>query len=234
MIGFHGASPPGPAAESNADSGISEDYVALTDEKFSSPTIPGPPTAVSAEAEDGFAYVTWIPNCQDGGSPVENYSVSSSSGATATVSARAFEEKGYVVVEGLANGQAVSFTVSATNALGASPPSLRTADVKPQHKRKLKAPAPPASVSVTPGNAGPMILIAPPATNGGSPVVSYSVAAGQAAPVVIEGLDVIHSNGSNPLSRPLPGPPPPPGSAVSVAASNAAGAGKPAVVTVGP
>jgi hypothetical protein len=160
--------------------------------------------------------------------------VSSSSGAKVAVPARAFEEKGYAVVGGLANGQAVSFTVSAANAMGASPPSLPTADVKPQHKRKLKPPAPPASVSVAAGKAGTVIQISPPPSNGGSPVVSYTVAAGQAAPVVIEGLDVIHSDGSTPLSRLLPGPPPPAGTEVSVAASNAAGQGKPAVARVGP
>jgi hypothetical protein len=159
--------------------------------------------------------------------------VSSSAGAKATVSARDFEEKGYVMVEGLENGQAVSFTVSAVSAQGASPPSLPTADVKPLHKRKLKPPAPPASVSVAAAKSGAVIRIAPPPSNGGSPVVSYSVEAGQ-APVLVEGLDVIHSDGSSPLSRTLPGPPPPPGSTVAVAASNAAGAGKPAVVAPTP
>jgi hypothetical protein len=230
-IAFHGAAAPGPAED--PASGISRDYRALTDEKFSSPTLPGPPVAVSAEAEDGFAYVTWIPNCQDGGSPVESYSVSSSSGARVAVAARDFDAKGYVVVGGLANGRGVSFTVSAVNAVGASPPSLAPADVKPQHKRKLRPPAPPASVSVTAGGGGTRIEIAP-GSDGGSPIVSYSVAAGQAAPVVIEGLDVIHSSGSSPLSRPLPGLHIPPGTAVMVAASSAAGPGKPAVVTIAP
>jgi hypothetical protein len=234
MIAFHGAAPAAKAADSDAGPGISEDYRALTDEVFSSPTLPGPPTAVSAEAEDGFAYVTWIPNCQDGGSPVESYSVSTSSGAKVAVPARDFEAKGYAVVGDLANGQAVSFTVSAANAMGASPPSLPTSDVKPLKKRKLKAPAPPAAVSFTAGKAGTMIQIAPPASNGGSPVISYSVAAGQAEPVVIEGLDVIHSDGLTPLSRPLPGVRPPPGTMVAVAATNATGEGKPAVARFGP
>jgi hypothetical protein len=233
MIAFHGAAP-GAGADPSADSGISQDYQALTNERFSSPTVPGPPAAVSAEAEDGFAYVTWIPNCQDGGSPVGGYSVSSSSGVKVAVSAREFEEKGYVVVGDLANGQGVSFTVSAVNGLGASPPSLPTADVKPQHKRKLKPPEPPGSLSVAAGKAGAMIQIAPPGGNGGSPVISYLVEAGQAAPVVFEGLDVIHADGSNPVSRPLPAFLPAPGASVSVAASNAAGLGKPAVVKLGP
>jgi len=49
MIAFHGAAP-GAGADPSADSGISQDYQALTNERFSSPTVPGPPAAVSAEA----------------------------------------------------------------------------------------------------------------------------------------------------------------------------------------
>jgi fibronectin type III domain protein/glycosyl hydrolase family 141 len=231
MIGLHGGSSPVPGAPAAADAGISPYYRALTEEKLSAPTIPRPPTDVSAEAEDEFAYVTWLPSCQDGGSPVESYTVSSSAGAKVTVSTQDFEKKGYVMVSGLGNGQSVSFTVSAVNGMGASPPSLPTAAVKPNHKRRFKPPAPPAAVSVTTGISGISVQITPPASNGGSPVVSYLVSAGPPGePTVIEGLDVIHSDAAHPLQRTLAEFPAGAGSTISVAAANAAGAGKPVVI----
>jgi hypothetical protein len=233
MIGFHGAKAQGPDAAPSADAGISQDYRALTGESFASPTLPNPPTEVAAEAEDGFAYLTWIPNCQDGGSPVVSYVVTTSGGTKPTVPAQALEEKGYVVVDGLDNGQAVSFTVAAVNAQGTGAPSLPTASVKAVHKRRLKAPAPPAAVSITTGREGSVLVITPPPSDGGSPVVSYSVVAGPgAAPLVIEGLDVVHSDAAHPVRRTLAGLAPAPGATVSVVATNAFGDGKPAAVVL--
>ncbi len=227
MIGFHGTR--GPDAGAAADSGISQDYQALAGEGFAAPTLPDPPTDVAAEAEDGFAYLTWFPNCQDGGSPVESYVVTTSGGTRSTVPAQALEEKGYVVVGGLANGAAVSFTVAAVNAQGAGAPSLPTATVKPQHKRRLKAPSPPAAVSISPGGDGTVVQITPPEGDGGSPVISYSVSGGPgAAPIVIEGLDVIRADAAHPVRRTLAGLRAEPGSAVSVVATNASGDSKPA------
>jgi hypothetical protein len=233
MIGFHGARAGGPEAAPADGAGIPQDFRALTEESFGTPTVPNPPTDVATEAEDGFAYVTWVPNCQDGGSPVESYVVSTSGGTKATATAQEIEERGYVRVSDLDNGQAVSFTVSAVNALGASAPSLPTATVKPQRKRRLKAPAAPAAVSVTTGKAGSTVLITPPDSDGGSPVVSYAVSAGPASPpIVIEGLDVIRPDAANPVRRTLAGLAPPPGSAFSVVAENTLGDSKPAAIVL--
>jgi len=230
MIGLHGSSP-APAAPQE-DAGVSPYYRALLERRFSAPTAPMPPAGVSAEPEDEFAYVTWTPNCQDGGSPVTGYVVATSGGDKVAVTRRDFEEKGYVVVGGLENGRAVSFTVAAVSGLGASPPSLPTASVKPLKKRKLKAPAPPAAVSISAGRP-PTVQITPPLRDGGSPVVAYALAAGPgSAPIRIEGLDVVHADASHPVNRAVWGLPAEAGAQVSVSATNAAGEGKPAVVVV--
>jgi hypothetical protein len=232
LIRMHGAQPASAAGDADG-AGISRDYRALEGEKFNSPTSPRPPTEVSAEAEDGFAYVTWIPSCRDGGAPVASYTVESSTGAKTTVSASEFLRKGYVVVNDLGDRRPVSFSVSASNALGAGPLSPQTANVTPRQKKRLRPPAAPASVSVTVGSAGSEIRIAPPSSDGGGPIISYLVTGGTVAePTVIEGLDVIRSDAAHPVSRAIPGLVPAHGSTVSVVAVNSAGEGKPAVLRV--
>ena len=230
MIGFHGA-PQAPALPRPPDAGIPPAYRAIAQERFSSTTSPRPPVHVAAEAEDESAYVTWIPSCEDGGSPVTSYTVVSVGGEKTTVSAAAFQVKGYVAISGLDNGRSLSFTVSATNGVGTGPPSLPTASITPSHRRRTKTPAIPAGVSLTTGRAGSTIRITPPAFDGGSPVVSYYVDPGSAgAPVVVEGLDVIHADAAHPVRRDLAGFLPIPPATISVSATNALGDGKPAFV----
>ncbi len=230
LLGLSGSQP---AAEASKGAGISREYRALRDEKFNSPTPPRPPTGVAAEAEDEFAYVTWIPSCRDGGAPVTSYTVESSTGMRTAVAASEFLRKGYVVVNGLGNGRPVSFAVSASNSVGMGPFSPRTAGVTPRQKKKLRAPAAPASVSLAADPAGSAIQITPPPNDGGGPVISYLVAAGTVGePIVIEGLDVIRSDAVHPVLRTIPGFVPARGSTVSVVAVNSAGEGKPAVVSV--
>ncbi len=233
MIGYHGRSRDEGAAAPPGESGVTPAYSSILGVKFSAPTTPRPPADVSAEAEDGFAYVTWIPSCLDGGSSVTAYSVAASTGAKASVSPGDFQAKGYMVFGGLENGRPVAFTVSAVSALGSGPPSLATAAVTPAHKRKLRPPQAPASVSLAAGKAGLSVRITPPASDGGSPVTAYTLSAGPSGrQVVIEGLDVIHADAAHPMLRTLDGSPLEGAPEVSVAARNAAGEGKPVVVRV--
>jgi hypothetical protein len=233
MIAFHGAVREVPSAAAPGESGVPQAYHAILDATFSAPTVPCAPAAVSAEAEDGFAYVTWIPSCIDGGSPVTSYTVASSTGAKATISSGDFLAKGYMAFAGLENGHAVAFTVAASSAHGSSPPSLATAEVTPAHKRKLRPPQAPAAVSFTTGGAGASVRITPPAADGGSPVIAYVVSASPEGPqAVIEGLDVIRADATQPVARILEGFSVKGASAVSISARNAAGLGKPLIVNI--
>jgi hypothetical protein len=229
MISMHGVpSVGGDPAEGEA--GIPAAYQSLLGARLAAPTIPNPPDDVSAEAEDEFAYVTWMPSGFDGGSPVASYVIACSNGAKSMIAANDFQEKGYVVFGDLQNGHAYSFTVTAVNAQGSGPASLPTATVRPLRKRKLKTPPAPAMVSVTPAGAALRVRIVP-GSDGGGPIVAYSVTSvPDGARNLLEGLDIIHADAAHPILRRLDGFPPEHSTAVSIAGSNAAGDGDAALV----
>ncbi len=232
MVGYHGSLPPEVATHPDGD-GLPPAYAAMADRRFSSLTIPRPPTRVAAEAEDGFAYVTWIPSCQDGGAPVLYFTVSASTGAVKVVPAEEFLAKGYVSFEDLENGHGITFAVSAANRIGSSRPSPPTTNVSPTHKRKLKAPAAPALVSLKVEKEGTAVEITPSASDGGSPVIAFalspSVPSGR---ILLEGLDVVHSDVAHAMVRFLRGWSPMPGSTVAVTSISAGGESQPLVVAV--
>ncbi|CAN7227004.1 DUF1906 domain-containing protein [Terrabacter sp. LjRoot27] len=90
-------------------------------------TAPSAPTSVSAVPDNGRATVRWkaaTPN----GSPVTGYTVTSSpAGASATVSGSATS----ATLTGLRNETAYTFTVTATNVVGAGPASTPSTAVRP-------------------------------------------------------------------------------------------------------
>lgn len=232
MVPYHGARPPGPPEEAKG-AGIAPAYRSLVEARFGALTIPRPPTRVAAEAEDRFAYVTWLPSCQDGGVPVLDYTVAASTGSVIVVPAEEFLAKGYIMFGDLENGHGVTFAVSAGNRIGSSRPSPPTANVTPSHKRRMKPPPAPAIVSVTSRASGATLQITPAGSDGGSPVVAFTVTVGaQGQRVVLEGLDVIHSDVAHPFTRTISDLTLQPGTPVSVTALNAAGESPPLVVTL--
>jgi hypothetical protein len=79
---------------------------------------PGAPTGVTATPGNGRAVVAFTPPASDGGAPITAYTVTASPGGqTATASGSPIE------VTGLSNGQSYTFTVTATNSVGAGPTS---------------------------------------------------------------------------------------------------------------
>jgi hypothetical protein len=89
---------------------------------------PGPPLAVVALPGDGQARVSWVPPVSDGGAAIEGYVVTANpGGASKAVDGSTFE----AVLIGLANDLDHTFTVVATNAVGAGPPSQPSVAVAP-------------------------------------------------------------------------------------------------------
>ena len=150
-------------------------------------TVPGAPTGVTATAENAQASVTFTVPVSDGGSVITGYTVTSSPGSiTGTGSASP------IIVTGLTNGTAYTFTITATNAIGASVASSASYSVTPA------ATVPGASTGVTAsaGNAQATVTFTAPVSNGGSAITGYTVtsvpggltATGTASPITVSGL----------------------------------------------
>ena len=88
------------------------------------PTVPGTPSAVTATAVRGAANVMWQA-APDGGQPV-NYTVTSTPGGKSCTTATLT-----CTVPGLTPGVSYTFSVVATNSIGAGPPSAPSAAVVP-------------------------------------------------------------------------------------------------------
>jgi hypothetical protein len=156
--------------------------------------IPDPPTIGVATAGNGSATVTWTPLCvtptttcsgpNDEGSPITSYTVTAApGGATKAVQGATAAT---ATVTGLTNGVSYTFTVTATSALGTSPPSSATGAVVPATK-----PDPPIGVSATAGNASATVTWTPNCSTPscgansyeGSAILSYTVASAPASPL---------------------------------------------------
>ena len=116
--------------------------------RYTSSTALSPPLNVTALAGNGSATVDFHAPLDDGGSPVQSYTVTASpGGVTATGPA------GPLTVTGLTNGVSYTFTVVAANANGTSQPSSPSNAVTPQ-----APPAPPndliANAQVISGDSG--------------------------------------------------------------------------------
>ena len=133
----------------------------------STPT--GPPLAplnVTAIPGNTQAAVSWSAPSSDGGSPITQYNiVSSPDGLTQFVNGS--ELTG--LVTGLTNGTAYTFTVTALNALGASPPSTSSPSVVPR-----RLPDAPTNVRAIAGDESATITWDAP-DDGGSPILQYNV-----------------------------------------------------------
>lgn len=110
---------------------------------------PGAPTIGTAVAMNAAARVHFTPPANSGGSPVTSYTATSSPGgitATGTGSP--------IIVGGLTNGVAYTFTVTATNAVGTSSASAASNSVTPLDS----LPSESLAVTITPSNFGALVV----------------------------------------------------------------------------
>ena len=123
---------------------------------------PVPPANVHAAPGDQQATVTWTAG-DDRGAPITSFTVTASTGATATVTETT------ATFTGLTNGAPLTFTVTATNAVGTSDPSDVSNSVTPAG-RPAAPPKPSASAVVK----GATVGWTAPADNGAA-ITSYVV-----------------------------------------------------------
>ncbi|MCD1258977.1 fibronectin type III domain-containing protein [Paenibacillus athensensis] len=150
-------------------------------------TKPEAPTSVSAERGNAQATVSFTPPAFIGGTPITGYTVTASpGGATAEGAASP------LVVTGLQNGTAYTFTVTAKNAAGTSVASTPSAAVTP-----ATVPGAPTSVIASAGNGKALVTFKAPTDNGGSAITRYTVTVqpggktvtGAKSPIVIPALN---------------------------------------------
>jgi uncharacterized repeat protein (TIGR03803 family) len=89
-----------------------------------SPAVPDAPTGVTAAAGNSQAAVSFT--APAGGPPVSSYTVTSNPGGITVTGAGS-----PIIVQGLTNGTAYTFTVTATNTIGTGPPSGPSNSVTP-------------------------------------------------------------------------------------------------------
>lgn len=133
--------------------------------------VPASPTDAAATAGNASATVTWKAPGSDGGSPITGYTVKSlPEGKTCTTTGALT-----CTVNGLTNGTAYSFTVTATNDLGSSLPSSPSIPVIPL--QPVVAPGAPTGVSAVPGDSTAVVSWQAPTSDGGSAALTYLVTA---------------------------------------------------------
>ena len=114
------------------------------------------------------AVVAWNSPASNGGAEITGYTVTSAPGGlTCTTSGAQF-----CTVNGLTNGIAYTFTVTATNAAGTGPASAASGAIIPG-----SVPGAPTAVGGTPGNGTVLVSWTAPASNGGSAITGYAVTA---------------------------------------------------------
>jgi hypothetical protein len=128
-------------------------------------TVPNPPTSVSAVAGNTQAIISFTTPSSDGGSAITGYTVTDN---TDTYSATGTSSP--ITVTGLTNGDAYTFTVTATNAVGtgaaSTPSNSVTLSTQPSAPLNLAAAVEESSIGLS---------WSPPASDGGTPVTNYVV-----------------------------------------------------------
>jgi hypothetical protein len=143
---------------------------------------PDAPTGVTATAGNGQVTVSFGASNANG-SPIDHYTVTPNPGGKSTTG-----KASPITVTGLTNGTPYTFTVTATNAMGTSPPSSTWPPTTP-----ATIPGKPLNVNAVPGDKQATVTFDAP-DDGGSKITSYRVTSGTivtvgtASPTVVTGL----------------------------------------------
>jgi titin len=129
-------------------------------------TFPDPPTGVSAVAGNAEATISFTAPASNGGTAITNYTVTSSPGGLTGTGLTT-----PIVVTGLTNGTAYTFTMTATNIIGtglsSSPPSNSVTPVS--------VPDVPSGVTAVAGNTSVVLSWLAPADDGGLDITDYVI-----------------------------------------------------------
>jgi len=150
--------------------------------------VPGAPTIGTATKGNAQAIVTFTAPGSNGGSAIIGYTVTSSPGGITAAGSTS-----PIIVTGLTNGTAYTFTVIATNVNGTGSASSASNSVTPS-----TVPGAPTIGTATAGNAQATITFNAPGSNGGSAITGYTVTSspggitgtGTGSPITVTGLTI--------------------------------------------
>lgn len=152
------------------------------------PILPNAPTNLVATPGNTEASISFTASSPNGGPAVTSYTVTSSPG-----NLTASGSNSPIVITGLTNNTAYTFTIVATNSFGSSVPSQASNSVTPILS---VVPNAPSSVVATAGNAQASVAFTVPTSNGGPAISGYTVtsspgnitASGSSSPILVTGL----------------------------------------------
>jgi len=145
-------------------------------------TVPNPPTGVTGVRGNASVSVSFTPGF-DGGAAITSYTATASPGG-----ANASGPSSPIVVSGLTNGTAYTFTVTATNSAGTSVPSAPSAAVTP-----ATVPGAPTGISATRGDTTAAVIFTAPVNTGGSAIINHTATSTPGG---------VTANGTNPITVP--------------------------------
>jgi len=156
---------------------------------YTKPAVPGAPRSVSATAGNASAKVSFSAPTSNGGAAITSYTATASPGGKTSTGAGS-----PLTVTGLTNGTRYTFTVRATNSVGAGPASAASNAVIPAPVAGV--PGAPTSVSAAAGDAAAKVSFSAPTSNGGAAITSYTATAspggktstGAGSPLTVTGL----------------------------------------------
>ena len=145
-----------------ATNGIGTSSASSASNTVTAASAPDAPTIGTATAGSGQATIAFTATSNSNGSAVTNYTVISSPGdITVAAGSYADGDNATVIVTGLTNATAYTFTVTATNSVGTSSASSASNSVTP-----AIAPDAPEDVTATSGNGQVTIEFSTPSNNG--------------------------------------------------------------------
>ena len=140
--------------------------VSVADSGVLPASVPSAPSITTTTYDDQSISVYWNPPVSDGGAPILGYTVTSTPGSFTCTTAQVS-----CVMNGLTNGTAYTFVVTASNGAGTSTASGRSASTTP-----ITVPHAPRNVVATPRLDGQSVVSwDAPNLVGGSPIISYTV-----------------------------------------------------------